>query len=73
MRVTDWRIGSYPRQFYFELNYPAKMPSPDKVDPEGTDKPTNSESKALDRHGEYYFSFIIFLVSDIDDDSDQAD
>ena len=48
------------------------MPSPDKVDSEGTYKQTTSESEAIDRNAEYYFDFTIFLVSDIDD-SDQAD
>ena len=65
-------------QSYFKVNYSAKMPSLalHKVeDSEGpvTDKPTNSESEALYRNAEYYFAFIIFLVSDIDNDSDQTD
>ena len=46
------------------LNYPAKMPSPDKVDLEGTDKSISSEAPNT-RHSEYYFAFTIFLVSDI--------
>ena len=55
----------------------SEMPSHalDKVKSEGpgTDKTTNSESEAFNRNSEYYFAFVIFLVSDIDDDSDQAD
>jgi hypothetical protein len=67
--VSKSRISSSGSLLRAQLPSEIIMPSPDKVDSEGTDKPTNPEPE---RHAEYYFAFTTFLVSDIDD-SDQAD